>query len=87
MTGKSLSYKTLTPSILIIINSGSCAILQRVTCLLNRRVLHDFHGRLIFGTTKFVVANIFVYVALRPIAGDGLLILEVCTSHTTEHNR
>jgi hypothetical protein len=44
---------------MIIINSGICAILQRVTLLLNRRDLLDFQGRLIFGTTTFGDANIF----------------------------
>jgi hypothetical protein len=29
----------------------------------------------------------FFYVALRPIAGHGLLILEVSRSHTTHHSR
>jgi hypothetical protein len=86
VAGKSVSEKTLTPSILIIINSGSCAILQRVTGLLNRRDLLDFQGRLIFGTAKFGNANIF-NVAFRPNSGHDLLILEVSTSHTTQHNR
>ena len=33
-----------------------------------------------------VAANIFFFVALRPNAGHGLLILEVSRSHTTTHH-
>jgi len=35
--------------------------------------------------TQFLSVR-FLYVALRPTAGQGLLILEVSRSHTTMHH-
>jgi hypothetical protein len=56
------------------------------TFLVNCKLVHKyFEASLLNGNLYKVSTDIFFFVALRPNAGHGLLILEVSRSHTTTH--
>ena len=48
--------------------------------------LFDSYIRLLSADNHYLNLFRFFFVALRPIAGHGLLILEVSGSHTTTHH-